>query len=107
MPPVSVHAPLGSDPAAASDPGAGARGVELAGAPTGSYTTEIPFVLPAYRSIEPRLSLRYDSHVGGRWARKHTSMPKVGWRLDVEWPNRAAHFEAVLIVAGCQSNSVL
>src|SRR3954451_19585330 len=48
----------------------------------GSYTYAIPIETPAFRGIEPKLKLSYDSARGIRSAGSGASWFGVGWKLD-------------------------
>ena len=48
----------------------------------GSYTYSIPIEVPAFRGIEPKLKLSYDSARGVRNAPSTGSWLGVGWKLD-------------------------
>ncbi|WP_034851187.1 toxin TcdB middle/N-terminal domain-containing protein, partial [Inquilinus limosus] len=47
----------------------------------GSYTTELPIEVPAYRGLEPKLKLVYDSTLGLKAGGHYAGFVGIGWRL--------------------------
>lgn len=77
----AVPTALASDEGLEATPRVEPPGLEKAPS-NGSYTRQIAIEVPAFRGIEPDISLRYDSNAGNRAGGLNAGLVGVGWRLD-------------------------